>query len=54
MSILCMNNTITFIITAMEGLALHREGISPYSGDIFHEVSYTFFNQVYRNLNILL
>lgn len=22
---------------AMEGLALHREGISPYSGDIFHE-----------------
>lgn len=38
----------------MEGLALHREGISPYSGDIFHEVSYTFFNQVYRNLNILL
>ncbi|XP_078336360.1 GPI-anchor transamidase component PIGU-like isoform X1 [Crassostrea virginica] len=22
---------------AMEGLALHREGISPYSGDLFHE-----------------
>jgi hypothetical protein len=30
-------------ISAMEGLALHKEGISPYSGDIFHEVITSIF-----------
>ena len=30
--------TVIYVISVTEGLALHRGGISPYSGDMFHEV----------------
>lgn len=43
--------TVVIISTVVEGLALLDLGVSPYSGDVFHEVKTT-VNPVYAALDL--